>query len=100
VASPPLRRTRLDAEHLAEALSATLENELLAERASELGAHLRERTGAGIPPARFSRAEWFWVVRGPTGLDWTQYDSFLAGYKARLRVAEARQVTPGVGRFS
>lgn len=55
VASQPLRRTRLDAKHLAETLSATLENELLAERASELGARLRDRAGADSTGAFLAR---------------------------------------------
>jgi UDP:flavonoid glycosyltransferase YjiC (YdhE family) len=46
VAAPPLRRSRLDAKRLAETLSATLDNEQLAERAAELGEHLRRRAGA------------------------------------------------------
>ena len=46
VAPPPIRRSRLNAERLTETLSATLGNEHLAERASELGGRLRDRASA------------------------------------------------------
>jgi UDP:flavonoid glycosyltransferase YjiC (YdhE family) len=42
VAPPPLARHRLTAEGLAGSLRAVLDNELLGERASELGARIRE----------------------------------------------------------
>jgi UDP:flavonoid glycosyltransferase YjiC (YdhE family) len=55
VASPPLRRTRFNAERLAETLSSTLENEHLAERARELGERLRQRAGADPTDAFLAR---------------------------------------------
>ncbi len=41
VGPPPVRRTRLTAERMADTLRATLDNELVAERARELGERLR-----------------------------------------------------------
>jgi vancomycin aglycone glucosyltransferase len=55
VAPPPLRRTRFNAERLVETLSATLDNEHLAERARELGERLRDRPGADSIDAFLAR---------------------------------------------
>ena len=48
---PALPRRRLDADHLARTLAATLENELVSQRASELGAQLRAAAAARPHPA-------------------------------------------------
>ena len=40
---PPIRRRALDSASLAEAITATLDNEWLNERASAVGQQLRER---------------------------------------------------------
>lgn len=61
VAPPALPRRRLDAPSLGAALSATLDNELLAERAAELGARLRsEREAAPDPAALLERRVEAW----------------------------------------
>jgi UDP:flavonoid glycosyltransferase YjiC (YdhE family) len=55
VGPPAIRRNRLNAERLAGTLRATLDNELLAERAHELGARLRDAAAAADPTAVFLR---------------------------------------------
>jgi UDP:flavonoid glycosyltransferase YjiC (YdhE family) len=49
VATPGILRNRLDAPRLAAALEAILDNEIVAERASELGARLRAEAAASDP---------------------------------------------------
>ncbi len=49
---PPIRRSRLSADRLADAIAATLENDFVAERARDLGRHLRAGLGAD-PTAAF-----------------------------------------------
>ena len=55
---PPIPRGRLDADRLAAALRETLDNEILAERAQELGRRLCEEARAAPDPAS-------WVVAAP-----------------------------------
>jgi UDP:flavonoid glycosyltransferase YjiC (YdhE family) len=52
VGAPPTRRSRLTADLLADTITATLDNELVAERAQDLGRHMREGLGAD-PTAAF-----------------------------------------------
>ncbi len=54
VGPPAIHRNRLDSLQLADTLSAMLDNELLAERASELGGRLREEA-SGDPTTVFFR---------------------------------------------
>jgi UDP:flavonoid glycosyltransferase YjiC (YdhE family) len=49
---PPLPRNRLTGKRLAAALSATLENETLSERAHSMGKRLRFRAQSGLDPAQ------------------------------------------------
>jgi len=49
---PPIRRTRLSAECLAVALREALENEVIQERARELGVRLRDQLARDGDPAR------------------------------------------------
>jgi vancomycin aglycone glucosyltransferase len=50
---PPLRRLKLDSRTLTEVLSATLSNELVAERAREMGERLHTRHALDDDPIRF-----------------------------------------------
>ena len=52
IGAPPVRRSRLTVDLLADTITATLENELVAERARLLGTRLRESIGAD-PTAAF-----------------------------------------------
>jgi UDP:flavonoid glycosyltransferase YjiC (YdhE family) len=52
IGAPPIRRSRLTADLLADTITATLDNERVAERAQDLGRHLREGLGAD-PTAAF-----------------------------------------------
>jgi vancomycin aglycone glucosyltransferase len=52
IGAPPIRRSRLTADLLAGTLAATLDNELVAERAKQLGRRLRGGLGAD-PTAAF-----------------------------------------------
>jgi vancomycin aglycone glucosyltransferase len=52
IGAPPIRRSSLTAGLLADTIAATLENELVAERAQDLGERLREGLGAD-PTAAF-----------------------------------------------
>jgi UDP:flavonoid glycosyltransferase YjiC (YdhE family) len=52
VGPPPIPRRRLTAERLSEALAATLDNELVRERARELGERLRAANALAADPAR------------------------------------------------
>jgi len=56
IGAPPIRRRHLTADRLAETLAATLDNELVAERAERLGARLRGQLGAD-PTAVFLAPE-------------------------------------------
>jgi vancomycin aglycone glucosyltransferase len=56
IGAPPIRRSRLSAGLLGDAIAATLANELVAERAREFGARLREGLGAD-PTAAFLARE-------------------------------------------
>jgi hypothetical protein len=46
IGPPPVRRRTLTSDALADTITATLDNELVAERARLLGRRLRKRTGA------------------------------------------------------
>jgi vancomycin aglycone glucosyltransferase len=52
IGAPPIRRSRLAPNRLAETIAATLENEFVSERARDLGRRLREGLGAD-PTAPF-----------------------------------------------
>jgi UDP:flavonoid glycosyltransferase YjiC (YdhE family) len=52
---PPLRRSKLDVGALTEVLSATLSNDLVAERARDMGDRLRSRHPLDDDPVRFLR---------------------------------------------